>query len=123
MTCQAHGEWGQGPSAVAGPTWPRKPYNTQLRQEGLGRLRQGSDLPLLHPTLWQSMWEQEREPQGAAPPHPSPLGERGNFLGQQGREPLGVTDMAVESSSSNPVLRKPSLSCLPSSIPGLTSFF
>ena len=47
-------------------------------------LRQGSGLPCLCPTLWLRMWEQEREPQEAALSHPSPLGERGNFLGQQG---------------------------------------
>lgn len=105
--------------ASAGPAWPRKPCD--------GRLRHSPVRPVLHPALLPRMWEQGREPQEAAPPHSGSLGERGNFLGRQGGEPAfrggragqasGLGRPANVSSSSSPVLRKPSLSCRPSPTP------
>lgn len=46
-------------------------------------LRQGPDLPSLHPTFLLRMWKQEREPQEVAYP-PCFLGGERQFLGSAG---------------------------------------
>lgn len=49
-----------------------------------GILRQGPDLPTFHPPSDLRMWEQEREPQEAAPPQSTPLQGGRQFLGSEG---------------------------------------
>lgn len=106
------------------PTWPRRPYNGQLKQKGLGVLRQGLELSSLYPTFLPRMWEQEREPQKQ--PHPTPLPyerETAYWVSWVESQPFGggraswAFDLREScqpaSSSLNPILRKPSLSCLP----------
>lgn len=65
-------------------------------QEGPGRLRQGPDLPFLHPTLWQRMWERGGSPRGQPHPILVPWGREAiSRVSRAESQPLGRADEAL----------------------------
>lgn len=111
---QAPRKWGEGPNFQLAVLLPAQPGPEAEGAEGLGMLRRGPELSSLYPTFLPRMWGAgEGAPRVSPTPRYSLGVESQPFRGGRASRAFGLRETCQPASSSlNPILRKPSLSCL-----------